>query len=167
MRKPLVALVAASLALTVVSAPPALAGKKKKPPAPVTRTVTFEESGSMTAPGPSGAVLFGVTEGEFVQVNTCASLPASQGFDGWVVELPEEFRLGTGTVTITGADASGAHDMDAYFYDGGCTLMGEVSLTEGADPAGAIPPGATWVVVDLFSGAGATFDLKATATITE
>lgn len=167
MKKLLVTLVAASLALTVVAAPSAVAGKKKKPPASKTRTITFEESGSMSVPGPTGAVLFGVTEGEFREVNMCGSMPASQGFDGWVVELPEDYRLGSATLTVLGADATGAFDMDAYFYDAGCALMGDYSLTEGPDPAGAIPPGARWIVVDLFAGLNATFDLAATATITE
>ncbi len=164
MRKLFAVTVAATLVLGAVTAPTALAKKKKKkPPAPV--TITFEESGSMTIPGPTGAAYKGLTEGEFTLVNTCASMPASQGLDGYVIELPAEFRLGTASLQVTGADATGFYDMDAYFYDAGCSLMQGVSLLEGSDPAGSVPPGATWVVVDLFVGAEATFDLKATATV--
>lgn len=167
MRKILATTAAAALLLAVAAAPPALAKKKKKPPAPVTRTITFEESGSMSIPGPTGSVLSGLTEGEFTVVNECASMPMSQGLDGYVVELPAEFQLGTATLQVLGADATGMYDMDAYFYDAACGLMDGVSLTEGADPAGGVPAGAKWVMVDLFVGANATFDLTATATITE
>jgi hypothetical protein len=56
-------------------------------------------------------------------------------------------------------------DLDVYFIDAGCGLM-EPYMTDGTNPSGSIPPGATWAVVDLFVGANATFDLKATATVT-
>ena len=158
MKKLFAMLIAATLVLGVLAGPSAFAGKKKK-----TRTVTLEESGSMIVPAPSSAVLFGITEGEFV--NTCA-MPASQGVDAWVVELPEDFRLGTALIEVVGADVTGAHDVDVYFYDSGCSLMNDYSLTGGPNESGSIAPGAAWVVVDLFLGANATFDLKATATIT-
>ena len=168
MKKLFATLVAMTLVLGVLAGPSALAGKKKKKKkAPVTREITFEESGSMIVPGPTGAALFGLTEAEFTQVHTCAQMPASQGVDGWVIEVPEEFRLGTATVEVVGADASGAHDFDLYFYDAGCSLMADVWLQDGADPTGAIPGGASWMVIEMIVGGNATFDLKATATITE
>ena len=166
MKKLFATAIAASLVLGLLAGPSAFAGKKKKkkPPAPVTRTVTLEESGTIMVPAPTSALLFGITEGEFVQ--TCA-MPASQGVDGHVLELPEDFRLGTAQIEVLGADMTGAYDLDVYFYDASCALMGDYSLTAGTDESGAIAPGASWVVVDLFVGANATFDLKATATITE
>jgi hypothetical protein len=156
-------LIGASLVLGLLAGPSALAGKKKKKK-PV--TVTLEESGAMKIPSPVSALFFGITEGEFVQANSCASLPASQGIDGWVVELPQEFAMGTGQVEVIGTDTSGAHDFNVYFYDAGCALMDDYSLTGGTDESGAIAPGTAFIVIDLFVGANATFDLKATATVT-
>lgn len=120
----------------------------------------------MVGPAPASILFFGVTEGEFRVANACASMPASQGFDGWVVEIPEDFRLGTGTLEVIGSDTTGQMDLDLYFVDASCTLM-EPYMQDGANPSGAILPGATWAVIDLFVGANASFDLKATATITE
>lgn len=165
MKKIFATTVAATLVLGALSATPALAKKKKKkPPTPVTRTITFEESGSMTI---SGAGVYSVPELEFSRVHECGSMPMSQGLDGYIIEIPSEFGLGTAAVEILGADATGAHDLDGYFYDAGCSWMDGFDLTEGSDPAGAIPAGAKWVVINLSLGANATFDLKATATITE
>ena len=161
MRKLFAMLVAATLVLGVLAGPSAFAGKKKK-----TRTITLEESGSMAAPAPQSILLFGVTEGEFRVVNECASMPVSQGIDGWVVEVPPEFQLGTASLEVLGADTTGAYDLDVYFLDAGCTVM-EPYMQGGVDPSGTILPGAAWIVVDLFAGANATFDLKATVTVTE
>ena len=161
MKKLFAMLIAATLVLGVLAGPSAFAGKKKK-----TRTITFEESGAVKVAGPQGAVLFGVTEGEYTRVHSCAAMPVSQGHDGWAIAIPEEFRLGTASVEVLGADTSGAYDYDLYFYDSGCALMADVWLTDGADASGTIPPGAAYAVLDLVLGANATFDLKATATVT-
>lgn len=167
MKKSVTIVLTSLLVIGLIGAPSAGAKKKKKkkkPPAPVTRVITFEESGTIAGPAPSSLAIGGITESEFTVVNTCASLPASQGVDGHVVELPEDFRMGTATMEVLGSDATGAYDLDVYFYDAGCALM-EPYMTEGANPTGAIPPGATWAVVDLLVGANAAFDLTAEATI--
>lgn len=164
MKRALAISLAAAIALSLLAAPSAVAGKKKKKKKPV--TITFEESGSMTLPGPTGLALFGISEAEFTQVHTCSALPTSQGLDGWVVEIPEDFRLGTASLEVTGTDATGSHDLDVYFYDSGCGLMVDNSLTGGPNESGMIPGGAQWAVVDLIVGANATFELKGTATVT-
>ncbi|MEA2433876.1 MAG: extracellular elastinolytic metalloproteinase [Actinomycetota bacterium] len=149
------------LVLGTIGMPAATAKKKKKP---TTQTVTFSEEGAIRVAGPTGAALKGVTEAEFTLANSCATPPVSQGHDGYVIELPAEYAMGTGTIEVKGADTTGAYDLDLYFYDAGCTLM-DPYLTEGADPSGAINGGAKWAVVNLFVGANATFKLTATATI--
>lgn len=165
MKKLFAILVAGTLVLGVLAGPSALAAKKKKK-APTSRTITLEESGSMAAPAPQSILLFGVTEGEFRLVNECASLPVSQGIDGWVVEVPPEFQLGTASLEVLGTDTTGAYDLDVYFLDASCSVM-EPYMQEGADPSGTILPGAAWIVIDLFAGTNATFDLKATVKVTE
>jgi hypothetical protein len=165
MRKALVLALVAGL-MTSAIAGPALAGKKKKkaPPAPTTKEVTFEASGTLAVPAPTAIALKGLTEAEFTIANECASAPVTQGVDGYVVEIPADFRSGTATVEVLGADTTGAYDLDVYFYDASCGLL-EPYMTDGADASGAIPPGAAWAVIELFVGANATFDLKATATV--
>lgn len=162
MKKPPILLLAAALTVGVIAAPSAVAGKKKK-----TRTVTFEESGTITAPSSVyGAQVFGgLTTMEFIFANECSSPPTTQGFDAHIVELPMDFRLGTGRLEVIGDDTSGAYDMDVYFYDAGCGLV-DPYMTDGKNPSGAIPAGATYAAIELFIGANATFDLKATATVT-
>lgn len=42
----------------------------------------------------------------------------------------------------------------------------EPYIQDGAEASGTINAGAAWAVIDLFVGANATFELKATATVT-
>ena len=162
MRKPLIAALTAALMVGAIAMPAEAAKKKKKAPAP--QTITFVEEGSLRAPAPTSLLLFGLTDAEFLIVNECASMPATQGHDAWVVEIPEEYFDGRATVEVKGADATGAYDLNLYFYDAGCALM-ELQLTEGADPAGSIPPGAKWAIATMPAGANATFTLTATTTV--
>lgn len=163
MRKFLVVGLAAFLVLGLIGAP-SVSAKKKKKKKPVPVVKTFTEEGTIRVAGPTGAALKGVTEAEFTIANECASMPASQGHDGYVVEIPAEFQTGTGTLQVAGSDATGQYDLDVYFYDAGCTLM-EPYLTNGADESGMILPGAKWAVVNLFVGANASFTLTGTATV--
>jgi extracellular elastinolytic metalloproteinase len=161
MKRFLAVLLAGALVLAV-AASPALAGKKKKKkPAPV----VVEETGTIQGANPAGQVLFGVTEGEFTQVHTCAQMPASQGVDGWVIELPEAFWMKGGALELAGSSPA-PYDLNVYYYDVGCTLMADVWLTGGgADEAGAVPIGAKWIVVDAIVGANNSFTLNATSNV--
>lgn len=167
MRKSFIVGLIAALLIAALAVPGSAAGKKKKKkkkPAP--QTITFTEEGSLLAPAPTSLVLFGITDGEFLVVNGCASMPTTQGHDAWVVEIPAEFSNGTAQLEVKGADATGAYDLDVYFYDYGCALM-EPYLTDGVDPAGPINGGAKWAIVTMPQGANATFTLTATNTVTD
>ncbi len=159
MKKSLAVLVAGALVFGSLGAPSAVAKKKKK-----TKTITFEAEGSMAIPNPSTIAIGGITESEFTSVHECGAMPTSQGVDGFVIEVPEEYRSGTAMVNVAGSDTTGQYDMDVYFYDAGCSLM-EPYMTDGVDPAGYIPPGAAWAVVDLWVGANASFTFTAKATV--
>lgn len=161
MRKPLIAALTVALLVGAIALPADAAKKKKKKAAP--QTITFTEKGSLRAPAPTSLVLFGLSDGEFIVANGCGSMPVTQGHDAWIVEIPAEFADGSGTVEVKGADATGAYDMDLYFYDAGCGLM-EPYLTDGVDPSGSINAGAAWGVVTMPQGANATFTLTGTAT---
>lgn len=163
MRKPLIAVLSAALLVGAIGMP-ADAAKRRKKKAPATQTITFTEEGSLRAPAPTSLVLFGLTDGEFIAVNECGAMPTTQGHDAWVTEIPAEYSDGTATLEVKGADATGAYDLDVYFYDAGCGLM-EPYLTDGADPTGAINGGAKWAIVTMPQGANATFTMTGTATV--
>ena len=151
MKKPSLALIAATLALGILAGPSAFAR-------------TFRESGSIIAPSPARATAgTGATEVDFLLLTgDCKELPIVQGVDAWVTLLPYDFRQGTGSLMVEGDDTTGAHDMDVYFLDGSCAPMSG-ALTSGVDPSGRIPRNAIYAVVILAMGANATFDLTATA----
>ena len=124
--------------------------KKKKPP------VTFQTEGSFAAANPATIEGYGVTQNEFV--NTCA-IPASQGLDGYVIELPKKVTKVTSTVTVSGGDASGIYDLDMYFFDKDCASKGAAS-TAGEDETGAMPAGTKYVVVSAFWGVDVNFTFE-------
>lgn len=164
MRKSLVVALTVGLLVGAIGMPAEAGKKKKKKKAPATETISFTEEGSLLAPAPTSLVLFGLTDAEFLVVNECGSMPATQGHDAWIVEIPPEYADGTATVEVKGSDATGAYDLDLYFYDAGCGLL-EPYVTDGVDPSGTINAGAAWGIVTMPQGANATFELTATATV--
>lgn len=126
--------------------------KKKKPP------VTFQAEGSLITANPGDLNGAGITRQEFLA--TCA-VPVSQGLDGYVIELDEAISAVTAEVQVTGADASGMHDLDLYFFDESCASTGE-SSTEAADEFGTMVAGTKYVLVTAFLGTEITFELEAT-----
>lgn len=138
-----------------LSVSPAMAKKKKKAPPP---PVTFEASGSFAISNPGGPDGATITGNEFT--NTCA-IPATQGVDGFVVELSDEISKVTSTVQVSGSDALGIHDLDMYFFSEDCASTGSAS-TEVADEIGAFPAGTKYVFVSAYFGAQLEFKLTAT-----
>lgn len=133
---------------------PAEAKKKpKRPPA------TFSESGSLAIGHPGDLVdEVNVTRQAFVQ--TCA-VPPSQGTDGYVIALPDEISAVNADVSIVGADATGFHDLDIFFFDEGCAPRGSIS-TDAVDEMGPMPAGTRYVLVTAFVGVEIMFEFKAT-----
>jgi extracellular elastinolytic metalloproteinase len=125
----------------------------------------FTDSGTITvgnpvAGDPTGLQhVGGVTANEFEQ--TCTAPPASQGADGWVSKLPSGFGDGVHTVTVTGGETPAGHDIDLYFYDASCAVIGSIA-TSGADESGVIPGGTAYVLTHLWTGANVPFTLTAT-----
>lgn len=148
--------IAFALALTVIaglSAAPALAKKKKaKPP------ITFEASGAFSVGHPVSFFEVSITGSELT--TTCA-IPASQGTDGFVVELSDEISKVAASVSVTGSDATGLYDLDMYFFNADCAPVGAASTAE-SNEIGAFGAGTKYVLVNSFAGAQITFDLTAT-----
>src|SRR3954452_2730201 len=145
----------ATNATTVTPAPPA-------PEPPFTDSGTIV-AGNPAAGDPTGLQnVFGVTGTEFN--TTCTAPPASQGADGWVSALPKGFGDGTHTITVTGSDPTGAagYDLDLYFLDSRCQLIG-AAATSSPDESAAVPGGTAYVLTQLFLGADVPFTLTAKA----
>jgi extracellular elastinolytic metalloproteinase len=127
---------------------------------------TFTDSGTITTGNPAtGEVVetvIGVTGTEFQQ--TCPdpyAPPASQGLDGWISALPAGFGDGTHTVSVKGEETPAGHDIDLYFLDSSCQVVGSAA-SSAADESGVIPGGAAYVLTQLFTGANVPFTLTAT-----
>lgn len=129
--------------------------KKKKKKAPL----TFEASGSFHLGNPGDYTAeAGVTRTEFV--NSCA-IPASQGVDGFVVEVSPKMSKVAATVLLTGSDASGIYDLDMYFFGEDCSAYGNASTPE-SNEIGAFPAGTKYILVSAFAGVELEFTVKAT-----
>ncbi|MHA3703398.1 M36 family metallopeptidase [Jatrophihabitans sp. YIM 134969] len=130
----------------------------------------FTDTGTIAAPNPAAgdptglANVFGVTGTEFT--SSCSAPPTSQGLDGWVTTLPAGFGDGRHTVTVSGtggAEATLGHDVDLYFLDSSCALVGS-SATAATDESTSIPPGAVYVLTQLYLGADVEITVRATDT---
>jgi hypothetical protein len=143
------------LALVLVMAAlvqPATAGKRK----PKVKPYKSEEV-TIAVPHPVFSDATGsvnsVTVKEFE--NSCA-VPASNGVDAYVFEVPAEYQGITASVKAIGTAATPAgYDLDVYLYDKGCALKGK-SNGEGTDEIGVMPAGIAWIVVGNYLGEPAT-----------
>lgn len=126
---------------------------------------TFTDSGTIAVGNPSTGELvetvIGATGTEFQQ--TCPdpyAAPASQGADGWVTKLPAGFGDGTHTVSVVGEETPAGHDLDLYYLDSTCAVIGSTA-TSAANESGVIPGGTAYVLSQLWSGADVPFTLTA------
>nr|WP_236838670.1 M36 family metallopeptidase [Caldalkalibacillus salinus] len=139
--------------------------KVKLEPISIEAEPSFETTGHVLAGNPGNGlgywligsdVSLGVTENEFT--STQNPEPASQGTDGYVVEIPQAHAQGLSTATVVG-DSDGAYDFDLYFYDEHYNLISGVG-TSAADESGAVPAGTRYIYVALWSGEDVTFTLS-------
>ena len=123
--------------------------------APAGAAEGFAAEGDIVGANPGASLQGGATENEFA--GSCSAEPASQGADGYVVELPEGF-VGDGmTATVTG-DSAGPYDLDLVFYDVDCSFI-EQSATEAADETAPVAPTTRFIVVNQSLGADTHFCL--------
>jgi hypothetical protein len=120
----------------------------------------FSEDGSISIAntGGGGTTNGSVTEQEFLK--RCAR-PALQGIDAYIVELPDGFGDGVHEFATKGGDL----DLDAYFWNAGCTVRTGQIATGSADEVGPIPPGTKWAVIILYDGENDSFSVHARSTL--
>ncbi|HEY7875171.1 MAG TPA: hypothetical protein VIG64_08620 [Actinomycetota bacterium] len=127
---------------------PASAGKKKPKVKPykseegtiaVAHPVFYDATGTVNS----------VTAREFE--STCA-VPASNGVDAYVFEVPAAYQSITASVKAVGVEKTpGSYDLDVFMYDKDCAVKG-VSNGEGTDETGVMPAGVAWILVGSYLG---------------
>ncbi len=98
----------------------------------------------------------GITRAEFEE--TCEYTPRTNGVDAWVAKVPADLADGRYTVTARGASASGEHDLDLFFYDEDCGLIGEHAEID-TDTSAPIPGGTAYILTANWLGDTAVLNL--------
>jgi hypothetical protein len=103
---------------------------------------------------PAAAVGYSVTRQEFR--HRCR-VPASQGIDAWVVELPALDRDRPPSITVTARPRIDAPGVAVDFYSSQCQLLSE-AVADGrlTQP---LPGGARYMVVTPHSGTDTSIDV--------
>ncbi len=137
-------LVLSLVAVLLIPGANAVAGKKKKPKAYKSDEVTVAIPHPIFHTATEDAV--NVTIQEFK--NRCA-LPASQGLDAHVFEVPADYQKIDAATVAKGA--GGTYDLDMLYFDESCAIVG-VSQAVGTDEAGFMPAGTTWIALYNYLG---------------
>lgn len=138
-------LIAATLAATLlgaVAAGPTGAATRRKPK-------KFTTTGTIAAVGL-------VTHYDFLL--SCPDVPATQGVDAYVVEVPPDFQLKPSTVTAEATSSLSADPaLEMSFYSVGCD-QGELYVESPA----TVPIGTGYIVVQDLQGGAVEFELTLT-----
>ena len=144
-KKTLVSLVAASLVAAPLGAG-ALAAKKKKGPKPYKSAPVTIQTGHPAFHGQSGTLLT-VTAQEFI--NRCA-VPASNGVDAAVFEVPADYKGLQASIKAIGAAAGPAgYDLDLYLFDESCTEVAFYNPVS-TDEVGILTPDTAFILVHQY-----------------
>ena len=136
-------MIAVALALAIVAAPSAaVAGKKKKGPKPYTSESVTIQMGHPVFNGNSGSIV-SLTAQEFM--GTCA-IPASNGFDAYVFEVPADYQKIDAELEAVGAGAVAAYDLDVYTFDSSCAIT-SAQNSPGTDQVGYLAKGTAFILV--------------------
>jgi hypothetical protein len=131
---------------------PAFAGKKK----PKVKPYKSEQATIAVAHpvfyGNTGSVN-NVTAQDFQ--NSCA-IPASNGFDAFVFEVPAAYQKIAATMKAIGTETLGGYDLDVFFYDSSCAVklasQGEGNPGEASDESSVMPAGTAFILVQNYLG---------------
>ena len=135
-------LIAVAAAFALVVAPStALAGKKK--PKPYKSETVSIAVGHPVFNGTTGGVA-ALTAAEFM--GRCA-VPATNGFDAYVFEVPKDYQNLEATLEATGTPGLPyAYDIDVYLFDSSCALI-SAQNSPGTDQSGFLMKGTAFVLV--------------------
>lgn len=145
LKKTLVALVAASLVAAPAGVGALAKAKKKKAPKPYVSSEIAIRTGHHAAHSQSGTLVT-VTAQEFIR--TCA-IPATNGVDAAVFEVPAGYKGLEATVKAIGTGAASNYDLDLYLFDESCTEVAFYNPT-GTDEVGILTKDTAFVLVHNF-----------------
>lgn len=157
LKKALVSLLAASLVAAPAAGALAKAKKKKGPKPYVSSDITIQ-TGHTAAHGASGTLVT-VTAQEFIR--RCA-IPASNGVDAAVFEVPADYQGLTATVKAIGtAPGPAGYDLDLYLFDASCNQVAFYNPT-GTDEIGTLTADTAFVVVHQYQPGPVTAHIELT-----
>ncbi len=133
--------IAIAVALAVVLVPSAASAGKKKLKPYKSDTVSIA-MGHPVLNSASGSVV-SVTGQEFI---ARCDLPATNGLDGYVFEIPKPYQKVNATIEAIGSTPSPEYDVDIYTFDSDCNLVQALNAP-GYDESGAIMKGTAFVFV--------------------
>lgn len=154
MKRFLIVLLVLGLSVALLGPASAAKKKKKKGPKPYKSEEVTMEVGHPIFYSSSGDVM-SVTAQEF---RRSCSIPSSNGFDGYVFEVPAEFQKIAATVEATGTsvtDPASPADMDMYFFDESCEITGAANAA-GTDEFGGLLPGTAFIFLHNYVGGPTT-----------
>lgn len=157
LRKTLVTLVAAALVAAPAGTGALAKAKKKKGPKPYVSSEIAIQTGHTAAHGPSGTLVT-VTAQEFIR--RCA-LPASNGVDAAVYEVPADYRGLMAPVKAIGTGAAAAYDLDLYLFDESCNEVAYYNPV-GTDEVGIITADTAFVLVHNYEPGPVTVHIELT-----
>jgi hypothetical protein len=147
LKKTLVMLVAAALVAAPVSSGAFAKGKKQKRPKPYVSEEITIQTGHPAAHSQSGTLVT-LTAQEFIR--TCA-IPASNGVDAAVYEVPADYKGLTASIKALGSGAGpGGYDLDLYLFDESCTEVAFYNPT-GTDEVGILTPETAFILVHQYA----------------
>lgn len=135
-------MIAVALALAIVAAPSAAVAGKKKGPKPYTSESVSIQMGHPVFNGNSGSIV-SLTAQEFM--GTCA-IPASNGFDAYVFEVPADYQKIVAELEAVGAGNVAPYDLDVYTFDSSCAIT-SAQNSPGTDQVGYVAKGTAFILV--------------------
>ncbi len=158
LKKTLVSLVAASLIVVPAASGASAKAKKKKGPKPYVSEEIAIRTGHPAFHSQSGTLLT-VTAQEFIR--RCA-IPASNGVDAAVYEVPADYKGLTASVKAVGSGAGPAgYDLDLYLFDESCTEVAFYNPV-GTDEVGILTADTAFVLVHNYSPGPVTQHIELT-----
>ena len=137
-------LIAIATAFALLVAPSVASAGKKKPKPYKSETVSILANHPVFNTN-SGSVV-AVTAQEFMA--RCA-LPATNGLDGYVFEIPKEYQAIQTYISATGSTSAPAYDIDIYTFDSSCKLTLAIN-SAGTDQTGVLPVGTAYIFMHSY-----------------
>jgi hypothetical protein len=141
LRRGLIVWLAVAVLAALLATPAGAAKRDSRGPKPYKSEEVTIRLGHLHAPGLAGHPL-GVTANDFL--SSC-EVPGSNGFDGWVYEIPAPYRKIASDIQTESTNPV-ARWIDIFLYDKSCNLKAAF-YTSGPEASGMVPRGVRYVLI--------------------